>query len=73
MKADSTTTGEYNKTPSGVPYTVNNRIRIVKPCAIVTSRKDAVLKNLDYLEVQIGRLAKMVKDTRAEVLELKAE
>lgn len=51
------------------PMTVgNNQIRIVKGRDIVLSRRDDLFKDIDYLETQIGRLAKMARDIRAKVL-----
>lgn len=51
------------------------QIRIVKgPVTSVNSnRHDLLLKNLDYMETQIGRLAKMARDVRAEILLLTTE
>ena len=43
-------------------------IRIIKSRDIVPARKDTLLKNVEYLETQIGRLAKMARDIRAEIL-----
>jgi hypothetical protein len=51
------------------------QIRIVKqdPTAVVLRRRAELLRNIDYMETQIGRLAKMARDVRAEVLLLTTE
>jgi len=40
---------------------------------IIPNRRDALLKTLDHLEAQAGRLMKMARDVRAEVLSLTIE
>jgi adenylate kinase len=51
------------------------QIVIVKqdPTAVVLRRRAELLRNIDYMETQIGRLAKMARDVRAEVLLLTTE
>jgi hypothetical protein len=51
------------------------KITIVKqdPTAVVLRRRAELLRNIDYMETQIGRLAKMARDVRAEVLLLTTE
>ena len=62
-----------------VPVVAQNaagpKITIVKGAArgIIPSRRDDLLKDLDYLETQIGRLAKMARDVRAKALLLTTE
>lgn len=54
---------------------VGSQIKIVKPVAgrVNSARREELLKNIDYLETQIGRLAKMARDLRAEFLLLTVE
>jgi hypothetical protein len=51
------------------------QIRVVKSdaAAIVLRRRTELLRNVDYMETQIGRLAKMARDMRAEILLLTTE
>jgi hypothetical protein len=63
---------------SGVPVSSLlevRQIRVVKPdaAAIVLRRRAELLRNVDYMETQIGRLAKMARDMRAEILLLTTE
>ena len=44
------------------------KIRKAVDRVIIPSRREALLRNIDYMEVQIGRLAKMARDMRAEIL-----
>lgn len=44
------------------------KIRKAADRVIIPNRREELLKNLDYMETQIGRLAKMARDVRAEVL-----
>lgn len=63
-------TPEYVKEIAASP-----QIKIVKPVtgSIVSRRREEILKDLDYLETQIGRLAKMARDLRADFLQLTVE
>lgn len=45
-------------------------IRVVKSRDILPNRRDQLLKTIDHLESQAGRLAQMARDIRAEVLSL---
>jgi hypothetical protein len=51
------------------------QIVIVKQSAatLVLRRRTELLRNVDYMETQIGRLAKMARDMRAEILLLTTE
>jgi hypothetical protein len=64
------------KTISGIPDPITvskNQVRIVKSRDIVPSRRDDLFKDIDYLETQIGRLAKMAREIRAKALLLTTE
>jgi hypothetical protein len=52
------------------PETPKQDIKIRKAVdrVIIPSRHETLLKNIDYMEAQIGRLAKMARDMRAELL-----
>lgn len=43
-------------------------VRIVKPCDTLADRKESLLKSLEHFEAQAGRLLKMARDIRAELL-----
>jgi hypothetical protein len=51
------------------------QIKIVKQTSatLVLRRRTELLRNVDYMETQIGRLAKMARDMRAEILLLTTE
>lgn len=51
------------------------KIAIVKATqgVVLLRRREALLKNIDFMEAQIGRLAKMARDARAEILLLTTE
>lgn len=53
----------------------DRQIRVVKPdiTSVVLRRRTELLRNVDYMETQIGRLAKMARDMRAEILLLTTE
>ena len=40
---------------------------------IIPSRRESLLKTVDYFEAEIGRLAKVARDFRAEILKLGVE
>lgn len=51
------------------------QIKIVKqpPMRVNSRRREELLRNIDYFEAQVGRLTKMARDIRAEVLLLTTE
>ena len=40
---------------------------------IIPGRRESLLKTVDYFEAEIGRLAKMARDFRAEIINLSVE
>lgn len=48
-------------------------LEVSKRSVIIPSRKAELLKTVDYFEAEIGRLAKVVRDFRAEILKLGVE
>lgn len=57
------------------PDPTTAKIVVVKSVTkgVNSKRRESLLKNVDYMETQIGRLAKMARDVRAEILLLTTE
>jgi hypothetical protein len=67
--------GTVTLTASALSAQITPQIKIVKQSAatLVLRRRTELLRNVDYMETQIGRLAKMARDMRAEILLLTTE
>lgn len=60
-------TGDAPRTPAQIVIVKHDDSRLV------LRRRAELLRNVDYMEAQIGRLAKMARDMRAEILLLTTE
>lgn len=56
------------KSRLGDGYVGKREIRIVKSCDTIPNRKDAIDKLLSDMESELGRLSKLLQQTRAEFL-----
>lgn len=65
----------YTDNVNGTITLDSQQIKVVKASSgtIVLRRRAELLRNVDYMETQIGRLAKMARDMRAEILLLTTE
>jgi hypothetical protein len=73
IKTASTLVGP-NRTAASMQVAIQ-QIRVVKqpPMSVNSRRREELLRNIDYFEAQVGRLTKMARDIRAEVLLLTTE
>jgi hypothetical protein len=57
-------------------FQADRQIKVVKPSqqsAIIPSRRDVLLKRINDMETEIGRLGKLLAEVRADVLHLTTE